>query len=625
MSNKTYNSALVTVRVRLMNELQNHFGKIQSFNDLTNPNILKYRLRAMCESYHRFRDNFLEIEITSAFDQNSMSQMQLENNKLEEDYFQSKAAIADLNSSIDEQQFEEQATHNSTLQTAAFRTQNLSATSHLSSSKPTGKLPPIEIPKFSGRVSDWEEWSNLFTSLIMEEQSLSDIIKMHYLKTSVTNDAAKVIKHLPASAHSLPAAWFLLQQAYQNRRSIVEDLIGKFISLKPLKENDSDGLREMMLITNNMISGLSLQGIDTQTWDPIIVYLLVDKMDENTVQHWENSLGDCRDMPTLKRLFIFLEQRTVVEQRAQLRKANSVSSQKQDKSEFIAPNSVSSMEATIKGTEDILTSIGQGKCVICSQRHRPQSCPTFIALNISERRRIAKNLKICTNCLYKHEKECTSKFSCSRCGQRHHTLLHEEKTMVHINQTEAEMIESTNEENKIINETVENNSNEAANDIASLPLQSFTINAVNERALLPTARVFVETANQRKIRARVLLDQGSQANFISSRLCKLIGVTTYPACKSIHGLSCSVSQIAREHTTFQIESIHNNAFAMEVNAYVIPRITYITPSHMNGMVDWPHVEGLNLADPDHNRGGEIDILLGGISFAELLLFGVKKN
>lgn len=92
-----------------MNELQNHFGKIQSFNDLTNPNILKYRLRAMCESYHRFRDNFLEIEITSAFDQNSMSQMELENNKLEEDYFQSKAAIADLNSSIDEQQFEEQA------------------------------------------------------------------------------------------------------------------------------------------------------------------------------------------------------------------------------------------------------------------------------------------------------------------------------------------------------------------------------------------------------------------------------------------------------------------------------------------------------------------------------------
>lgn len=39
---------------------------------------------------------------------------------------------------------------------------------------------------------------------------------------------------------------------------------------------------------------------------------------------------------------------------------------------------------------------------------------------------------------------------------------------------------------------------------------------------------------------------------------------------------------------------------------------------------WPHLEGLQLADPYHDKEGEIDILIGGITFGHNFLFGVKK-
>lgn len=375
--NRSNQKTLLNTRHRLINEFRNHISTTQSLNSSTNARMVKYRFQALCETYMRFRDNYIEIEISGVFDVNAMHQMQNENFQIENDYFNCKANLCDLVPDMDETQPEIQP-HHSTMnyQTALNESQYAARNS--------SKLPPIAVKKFSGKVEDWEEFSDLFTSLIMENPAITDVHKMHYLKCSLEDEPAKIIKHLPATAQSLPAAWFLLTQTYLNRRSIIEANLTNFFALKPLKENDHHGLREFIVVTNNMLSALGLQGINTLSWDPILVYVLTEKMNSDTLHHWENSLTDNKEMPTLRRLFNFLETRIQVEQRTSSRKEglNSSLGMSRDGS----PTNICSPDKQPAGLQsstpnahsndgsDQTTSVSFAthtfhKCYICEQKH----------------------------------------------------------------------------------------------------------------------------------------------------------------------------------------------------------------------------------------------------------------
>lgn len=56
-------------------------------------------------------------------------------------------------------------------------------------------VPQIKIPTFSGNYEKWEEFKNIFEKIVHENNSLSNIEKMQYLKTHVTADATRVIQY----------------------------------------------------------------------------------------------------------------------------------------------------------------------------------------------------------------------------------------------------------------------------------------------------------------------------------------------------------------------------------------------------------------------------------------------
>jgi len=55
------------------------------------------------------------------------------------------------------------------------------------------QLPRIALPKFSGKLTEWENFRNIFESFVANNDSLSNSQKFHYLKTSVHGDAALII------------------------------------------------------------------------------------------------------------------------------------------------------------------------------------------------------------------------------------------------------------------------------------------------------------------------------------------------------------------------------------------------------------------------------------------------
>ena len=62
---------------------------------------------------------------------------------------------------------------------------------------PQIKLPTIEIPKLRGQITEFKHFNGPFNSLIINNQTLDDVKKFHYLLSSVTNEAHWLIQNLP--------------------------------------------------------------------------------------------------------------------------------------------------------------------------------------------------------------------------------------------------------------------------------------------------------------------------------------------------------------------------------------------------------------------------------------------
>ncbi|KAI4475177.1 hypothetical protein M0804_014470 [Polistes exclamans] len=76
-----------------------------------------------------------------------------------------------------------------------------------SSSRSRTVLPHISLPKFSGNFSDWRPFEELFSAMIKDNPDLSQVEKLHYLRTSLVGEAAKIIANLKLSADSFTIAW----------------------------------------------------------------------------------------------------------------------------------------------------------------------------------------------------------------------------------------------------------------------------------------------------------------------------------------------------------------------------------------------------------------------------------
>ncbi|KAI4484392.1 hypothetical protein M0802_013101 [Mischocyttarus mexicanus] len=61
----------------------------------------------------------------------------------------------------------------------------------------------VDLPKFSGAFSEWRPFEDLFSSMVRDNPDISQVQKMHYLRSSLEGDSAKVVANLRLSAESL--------------------------------------------------------------------------------------------------------------------------------------------------------------------------------------------------------------------------------------------------------------------------------------------------------------------------------------------------------------------------------------------------------------------------------------
>ena len=231
------------------------------------------------------------------------------------------------------------------------------------------------------------------------------------------------------------------------------------------------------------------------TWDTILIQLLIDKLDKTTVREWEMR-NDDDTIPTLKELLDFLSHRCGALEAVYPTDSNTQAKSNQSSSfNNNKGKQFNKLEKFPSGKSQ--SNMAQGmRYKKCEKPHPLYACPEFKALSSTQRIQEAHALELCLSCLQKTHPSSECKGSYSVCFQKHNTLLHSEESNLE------------KKKNSIPSQSI---AYTAA--VTALSTQS------GYEALLGSAVIIVLDHRGRPHLCRALLDSGSTSNFITTDLC----------------------------------------------------------------------------------------------------------
>lgn len=175
-----------------------------------------------------------------------------------------------------------------------------------SAALPEAKLPPI--PKLSGKLESWSSFHDLFNSMVNNQNHLSNVQKMHYLRACLEGEAENLIRSYNVTDANYQEAWDVLNQRYNQKRIIINAHMDKFLYLPKATNEFADVLRHLVNTFTDAVRALKALNEPTNGWPYLIVFLLVSKLDPKTKHDWEMTLSG-NDIPTFEQLVTFLEPR----------------------------------------------------------------------------------------------------------------------------------------------------------------------------------------------------------------------------------------------------------------------------------------------------------------------------
>lgn len=478
------------------------------------------------------------------------------------------------------------------------------------------KIPAIEINAFSGNLSEWTEFKATCRAVITND--LPEIQKLQLLKRSLIGEPKELVAHILPSEGAYTQAFCLLQNRYENTRSIVNSLFKTFFDLPKNETESKDQLRIMLNTTNSLLSSLSTLNIVTESWDPMIVFFLTQKMNSLTFQHWEESLKGSKTIPDLKTFLSFLETRIIILE-ASVQASNYDNRNTYNKSNKFAAsnnnnNQYQKQNRFTQSSKAFFTLNPNYKCYVCQQNHIASRCPTLMPLSYADKIKLINERNLCNNCLLRHNtQDCNAPITCSTCNGRHRTILHPDV----ITMTTIAQKESNNDENTF--EMLEEDE-QIEHQLIEYVNHSYTGCSV----ILATALVNIQVRDK-TITLKALIDQGSTANLITTRATQLLRLNTYDTDVTLLGVGNIKASHITKYSQFTISSVYDPTLLMPIEALLVKNITNLKPLMLSTNHEWQHFTKLQLADPTYDKSSKIDLLLGASIYAEILQDGVVKG
>ena len=128
---------------------------------------------------------------------------------------------------------------------------NIQIKSEKSSSNNSNKsrsinLPPISLPTFDGDYHHWQSFNDLFTALVINNQELSDIQRLHYLQSCLRGEDKELINNIPLTESNFQVAYKLLQERHHNLKALTAIYVNNLLTLQDTSKDSVTDLRKLL-------------------------------------------------------------------------------------------------------------------------------------------------------------------------------------------------------------------------------------------------------------------------------------------------------------------------------------------------------------------------------------------
>lgn len=463
------------------------------------------------------------------------------------------------------------------------------------------KLPTIQLPSFDGNYLKWMEFRDTFDSLINNNNTIPDINKFHYLRSSLEEGASDIIKSIEFTAANYKLAWSLLTERFDNNRILTNNHLKAILNFETITKENYKSLRTMIDYYSKNIRALSSLNDTESRWDILLVYIMASKLDGATGRTWEEHRSTIAASPTIEEFYNFLRNRADVLETLQYSKNDAAT--KTEKRSYSKDNKQTKSFVSSSNTK------GKG-CVICSQDHLLYKCDKFKDMSLDARYSEVSKHKLCHNCLRPGHYSAHCKHNpCKICNKKHNLLLHKSQS-----------------NNDKTNSPVDTSSAAPVPHEASTSQTSSTIamfNPVSLSAAMPgqillcTAQVeLIDSQTSETHTVRALLDNGSQSSFITEKMQRKLNLSCSNTNISIAGINNKLTNTTKR-CNIKLKS-RINLFHANVSCLLVPDITGMLPSSKINPSEWNIPKSIELADPTYYVPSEIDLLLGADIYWEIV-------
>ncbi|XP_037050902.1 uncharacterized protein LOC119084808 isoform X2 [Bradysia coprophila] len=498
------------------------------------------------------------------------------------------------------------------------------------------KLKPIDVPKFFGDYKKWISFRNMFDSMVHKNEKFSGLEKMHYLKTCLGGEAEDILSQFDITEEAYPEAYKVITSRYHNEVILVDTHIMDLLSQPKLMSESSDAIKGLLDGTERNLRALEWLKIDVSTWDPILLLLLVQKLDRATRRLWEQMLKP-KVRPSMKEFLEFLDTRFHALGCQQVFNF-SIESTDNYQPRYKKFKKSSGNEHSFNPEEPFPPRVHQNfhnssqpkqrNCPFnCGEAHQASDCENFQKSNLDQRWSWVNGNKLCKNCLKGHLGKCSLRPGCQKCGKYHHTLLHVESSK---NPTVAASTGNSHAGRQGNNTEIRNHHTNVQQELNQLQqrneIESVDRVVWDEPIMLATAIVLIRSLRDNLFYPfRALLDQASTASYVCENVVQFLGLQKQPVIASTSGLGGVTTGNIKSIVEFELGSKRNHSFSMLTQAPVTKKITSPLPSTILRKAEWDHIKDLQLADPEFNVPAKIDLLLGAPVYGYLLLPGLIKS
>ena len=170
------------------------------------------------------------------------------------------------------------------------------------------RLPTIALPTFAGDTCNWLHFRDTFEALVVNNVSLSNVQRFHYLIASLKNEAKDLISNLQITDENFFVAWQLVTQRYNTR--LIAMMHAKHLCQIPqVKKGDATSLRQLINHVSSHLNGLKALTLNIPTQDLMLNHLMSATIDPDTQREWDLVSAPRADTPTTADLITFLESR----------------------------------------------------------------------------------------------------------------------------------------------------------------------------------------------------------------------------------------------------------------------------------------------------------------------------